>query len=152
MNREPFDQSYVHQGSAVAEMKKKAGKPFMPTRRAVKRGAPPIIRPRRAMAKAAVVKGRPAKAALPGTNPAPEKEEISEAAILDLARADEHDEMGLAGASLVVARAEAAPEEAAELDSAVMERDEVETDEADPAEAEPAEDEPAEEQTEAAGP
>jgi RNA polymerase primary sigma factor len=149
MSREPFG---TNQGSAVAEMKKKAGKPFMPTRRAVKRGAPPIIKPRRAMTKAAAMKARPAKAALPGTNPAPEKEEISEAAILDLARVDEHEELGLAGASLVVARAEAAPEEAAELDAAVIEGERDEAEEADPAEAEPAEAEPAEEKTEAGTP
>src|SRR5689334_8938371 len=123
-------------------MKKKAGKPFLPMRRAAKRGAPPIIKPRRPMAKAAVVKGRPAKAALPATNPAREQEAPSEAAIPDLAVSEEHDEMGLAGASLVVARAEATPEEAAELDSAVMERDEVEAEEGAPAEAEPAEAEP----------
>src|SRR6266702_2525686 len=46
-------------GSVGPEMKKKASRPFG-TRRAVKRGAPPIIKPRRAMAKAAMVKARQA--------------------------------------------------------------------------------------------
>jgi RNA polymerase primary sigma factor len=109
-------------------MKKKAGRPFG-TRRTVKRGAPPIIKPRRPMAKSAMVKPRPAdakksKAELPlSTQHVPEPE-ISEAAVLDLAGADEHehtiDDLGLAGATIVAERSEAAPEEAAELASAAL--------------------------------
>jgi RNA polymerase primary sigma factor len=108
-------------------MKKKAGRPFG-TRRAVKRGAPPIIKPRRPIAKAALATARPdaakkPRAELPATaNHAPEPE-ISEAAVMDLAAGDEHehiDEMSLAGATLVAERSEAAPEEAAELATAAL--------------------------------
>src|SRR5262249_46849815 len=41
--------------------------------------------------------------------------------ILDLARADDHEDLALAGSSIVVARGEAAPEEAAEIDTAALE-------------------------------
>ncbi len=106
-------------------MAKKAKKPFLPERRAVKRGAPPIIKPRRAMAKAALVKGRvtaAGKTAQPNTPPEPDtKDEISEAAALEMAGApvgdDEHDALAdirLAGASIVATHSEAAPEEIAE--------------------------------------
>jgi len=133
-------------------MKKKVGKPFLPTRRTVKRGAPPIIKPRRALAKAVAAKSRApsvpnSEAATvtlnsrgagglpPGTNEAPEKEEISEAAILDLARGDDHDDITLVGASIVVARGETAPEEAAEIDTAALEPAEEAEDVAEAAEA-----------------
>ncbi len=140
-------------------MKKKASRPFG-TRRAVKRGAPPIIKPRRAMAKAAMVKARQAaketpkkagKTDLPmNGNQAPEQE-ISEAAVLDLAAGDEHehvDVLGLAGATIVAERSEAAPEEVAELAAAALdeaapeaadEGEEPETAEAEKPEASPSE-------------
>jgi RNA polymerase primary sigma factor len=90
-------------------MKKSAQSPFGAPRRVVKRGAPPIIKPRRPMAGAAAGKvrdpGRTAGARSerqPGdANPALEPE-ISEAAAMDLARADEHegDDLPLARAAL----------------------------------------------------
>jgi RNA polymerase primary sigma factor len=100
----------------VPEMKSKDGKkPFLRAKRAVKRGAPPIIKPRGAMAKAAMVKARARKDVLPADAPA--KDEISESAALHLAGHDEEheqlDELQLAGASAVAAHADAAPEEVA---------------------------------------
>jgi RNA polymerase primary sigma factor len=103
--------------------KTKAKKPFLPPRRTVKRGAPPIIKPRRQMAsKAALVKGRPgiARKELP-----PEKDTLPEAAVVDLARGHddetEHLEgLGLAGASMAAAHGDAAPEEVAEYEKAVL--------------------------------
>jgi RNA polymerase primary sigma factor len=100
-------------------MSKKAKKPFLPARRTVKRGAPPIIKPRRAGAKAALVKGRPAGRASEPPIPAEleeGKELVHEAAALELAGADEGDlgDLQLAGASIVANHGDAAPEEVAE--------------------------------------
>jgi RNA polymerase primary sigma factor len=123
-------------GNNVAESKKKASKLYQPVRRTVKRGAPPIIKPRRPLAAAqAAARARAASAGRPQAQAeAPEKDTISEAAVLDLARADEHDheheDLRHASASIVVAQGEEA-ETAASLEPA---NDEEEAAEAEPAE------------------
>jgi RNA polymerase primary sigma factor len=53
------------------EMKKVVKKPFLPVRRAVKRGAPPIIKPRRALAQAVLDKARTRSLTTPREKPAP---------------------------------------------------------------------------------
>jgi hypothetical protein len=108
--------------------KTKAKKPFLPPRRTVKRGAPPIIKPRRQMAsKAALVKGRsgPGGARKDPSLPLEEKDTLSDVAVADLARGHddetEHlESLGLAGASIAAAQGDAAPEEVAEYEKAVL--------------------------------
>ena len=100
--------------SETSQMVKKAKKPFLPVRRTVKRGAPPIIKPRRAMVKAALVKGRPV------STPAPVeletgKDVISEAAVLEMAGAgDEGEEIQFEAAAVAAEPAEGLPEEGVE--------------------------------------
>jgi RNA polymerase primary sigma factor len=125
--------------------KKDANKPFLRAKRTVKRGAPPIIKPRRALsAKAALMKARARK-----ETPAPrerveppldaDKETVSDETVLDLAGAS-HDEsedlreLGLAGASVAAVHGDAAPEEVASFEKAALGETQDGEEESEPAE------------------
>jgi RNA polymerase primary sigma factor len=129
-------------------MKKSATRPFGTPRRVVKRGAPPIIKPRRPMAGAGLAKARDAGRI---AGPRPERTsadakpalelEISEAAAMDLSRADESehvDDLALQRAALDGAEgaAQSVPEEApgAEAEEPDEDSEAVEKPEAGPSE------------------
>jgi RNA polymerase primary sigma factor len=98
-------------------MEKKAAKKFSLVRRAVKRGAPPIIKPRRAIAKAALAKSR-IKPQLEAAPTAPqEQDSTTEGTDANL------DEIGLAeaGAGELADFGEAAPEEVAAYGQSALE-------------------------------
>src|SRR5262245_51478875 len=63
-------------------MKKAIKRPLYGPRRTVKRGAPPIIKPRRAFAKSALVKARLAKEPLP-ERPRPDEDQLEKATFDD---------------------------------------------------------------------
>jgi RNA polymerase primary sigma factor len=108
--------------------KKVANKPFSIVRRAVKRGAPPIIKPRRAMAKAALARsraklGRPLESgAQPSIGGAMSSAEVEDVTHLDERSLGDAGDMG-----------EAAPEEVAEFEQAALDEARAETDEEAPA-------------------
>ena len=111
-------------------MEKKAAKKFSLVRRVVKRGAPPIIKPRRAIAKAALAKSR-IKPELEAKPTAPvDADSTVEGAEQNL------DEIGLAeaGASELSDFGEAAPEEVAAFGQNAVEEARAESEEEEPAE------------------
>jgi RNA polymerase primary sigma factor len=111
-------------------MEKKAAKKFSLVRRVVKRGAPPIIKPRRAIAKAALAKSR-IKPELEAKPTAPvDADSTAEGGEQNL------DEIGLAeaGASELSDFGEAAPEEVAAFGQNAIEEARAESEEEEPAE------------------
>ncbi len=104
-------------------MEKKAAKKFSLVRRVVKRGAPPIIKPRRAIAKAALAKSRIKTQLEPKTTAPVDPEVMAEGADANL------DEIGLAeaGVAEVSDFGEAAPEEVASFGQTAVDEARAET-------------------------